>query len=85
MNDENMFVLIDGNKGIYIPRVFALRWGNACTRGISRGDIDILVAGPDHHEYFDVWDEVVEQVEFLFDGELHTLHESDDLFAVPVN
>lgn len=82
---ENMFVLIDGNKGIYIPRVFAQRWGDSCTKGISQEDIDILCAGPDHHQYWDVWDNCIDQIEFLFDGALHTLYESGHLFAVPVN
>lgn len=82
---ENMFFLIDANKGIYIPKVFVQRWGNTCVKGITQTDIDILMAGPDHHQYFDVWDEVAHQIEFLFDGQLHTLYEDQDLFAVPVN
>jgi hypothetical protein len=80
-----MFCLIDGNKGIYIPKVFAQRWGNSCVKGINQEDIDTLCAGPDHHQYWDVWDECIDQIEFLFEGALHTLFERGDLFAVPVN
>lgn len=82
---ENMFCLIDGNRGIYIPRVFAQRWGNACVKGLNQDDLNILLAGPDHLEYFEVWDECVNQIEFLFDGQLCTLFEDNDLWAVPVN
>ena len=82
---ENMFCLIDANRGIYIPRIFAQRYGSACIKGITKIDIDILLQGPDNDYYFDIWDEVVNEVEFLFDGQLCTLFEDGDLFAVPVN
>lgn len=83
--ESKMFVLVDGNRGIYIPRVFAQRYGQYCTRGLNENDLKILLSGPDHMEYFEVWEEVVNEVEFLFDGQLCTLYENGDLFAVPVN
>ena len=82
---ENMFCLIDSNKGICIPMVFAYRWGNVCTKGITEADIDTLLSGPYHPEYWEIWEEVVNEVEFLFDGQKCTLFEDGDLFAVPVN
>lgn len=84
-NMENMFILIDGNKGIYIPKVFVQRWGNNCITGLDQDASKILLEGPAHDDYFNVWDGVVDQIEFLFDGQLHTLYEDQDLFAVPVN
>ncbi len=80
-----MFCLIDSNKGIYIPKVFAQRWGQFCVKGITKEEIDILLSGPDNDQYWDVWDNCVFQIEFLFDGELCQLSEDGDLFAVPVN
>ena len=82
--ENKQFVLIDGNKGIYIPRVFAQRYGQYCVKGLNEEDLEILLAGPDHMEYFEVWDDVVYQVQFLFDGKLCELSEDGDLFAVPV-
>lgn len=82
--ENNMFCLIDANRGIYIPQMFAKSWGCVCVSGITGEEIDILLAGPGSTDYWEVWDECVNQIEFLFDGHLHTLYEENDLFAVPV-
>ena len=82
--ENKQFVLIDGNRGIYIPRVFAQRYGQYCVKGLNEDDLKILLAGPDHMEYFEAWDNVVYQIQFLFDGQLCELSEDGDLFAVLV-
>ena len=55
LTENKQFVLIDGNKGIYIPRIFAQRYGQYCVKGLNEEDLKILLSGPDHLEYFDVW------------------------------
>lgn len=85
LGEENKFCLIDANRGIYIPKIFAQRYTQYCVNGICQEQIDILLSGPDHDEYWNAWEEVVNEVEFLFDGTLCTLYENNDLFAVPVN
>ena len=82
---ENMFCIIDSNRGIYIPQQFAKIWGDSVQSGMDEEQKTILLAGPDHLEYWDVWEEVVNEVVFLFDSEKHNLYEDGDLFAVPVN
>ena len=82
---EGSFILIDCNKGVYIPKVFVQRWGNVCISGITQKEIDILLDGPDNNEYWDCWDDVVDNIRFLFDGQLCSIFQDDDLFAVPVN
>lgn len=81
---ENMFCLIDGNRGIYIPQQFVKIWG-PFSKGITDNQMQILLSGPDNNDYWDTWIDVVDNVVFLFDGERHTLYEDGDLFAVPVN
>ena len=82
---ENMFCLIDGNRGVYIPQQFAKNWGDAVQSGMDEEQKTVLLAGPQTSGYWDVWDEVVSEVTFLFDGVLCTLYEDNDLWAVPVN
>jgi hypothetical protein len=82
---ENMFCLIDGNRGIYIPQQFAKNWGDAVQSGMNEEQKTILLSGPQTSDYWDVWEEVVNEVEFLFDGQLCTLFEDNDLFGVPKN
>lgn len=85
LNGPKMFCIIDGNRGIYIPQQFAKHWGNSVQSGITGGQMRILLSGPQTSGYWDVWEEVVNEVQFLFDGQLCTLYESGDLWAVPVN
>ena len=82
---ENMFCLIDGNRGIYIPQQFARNWGHAVRSGMTSQQELILLAGPDHDDYFGTWSEIVDDVVFTFDGIECTLFEDNDLWAVPVN
>jgi hypothetical protein len=79
---NNAFCLIDSNRGIYIPQQFAKNWGDEST--MTREQEQVLLYGPNHDDYWDVWDEVVDTVKFVFDGTTCTLWEDGDLFAVPV-
>lgn len=82
---ENMFCIIDSNRGIYIPQQFARKWGDSVQSGMDEEQKTILLAGPQHSQYWDVWEEIVNEVVFLFDGQKCSLYEDGDLFAVPVN
>ena len=83
--NENMFCLIDGNRGIYIPQQFAKNWGDAVLFGASKKEIQILIEGPENQDYWDCWAYVVDNIRFTFDGIECTLFEDNDLWAVPVN
>ena len=82
---ENMFCIIDSNRGIYIPQQFARNWSDSVQSGMDEEQKTILLAGPQHSQYWDVWEEIVNEVVFLFDGQKCSLYEDGDLFAVPVN
>ncbi len=82
---ENMFCLIDSNRGVYIPQQFAKKWGDSVQSGMDEEQKNVLLDGPIHVDYWDVWSEVVDDVVFIFDGIECTLYEDNDLFAVPVN
>lgn len=85
LNGSKMFCIVDSNRGIYIPQQFAKHWGDSVQSGMDKEQKTILLSGPQTSDYWDVWEEVVSDVEFLFDGQLCTLYESGDLWAVPVN
>ena len=82
---EKMFCIIDSNRGIYIPQQFAKNWGSSCISGVSLRELEILINGPENPDYFDVWDDILLSVHFMFDGVECTLYEDNDLWAVPVN
>ena len=80
---EGSFPLIDQNIGIYIPRQFAKVWGEKSD--LSKEDLEVLLAGPDHLDYFDTWNSVVDTLTFEFDGAKYGVFEDCDLWAYPKN
>lgn len=89
---ENSILLLDSNRGVYIPHQF----GNMM-RGYTRSNINevfeemlILEEGNPHdtEHYWEAWDKVLN--EFWFErpsGERFELYQSDhgDLWAVPID
>ena len=72
--------LIDGANGIYVPQVFAQnfepeKWG------VDAETIAILLAGPDHEQYWDAWGDVEGYVERDWDGKRWVLCQDGDLWA----
>jgi hypothetical protein len=62
MSDElpkNATLLIDGLNGQYVPRCFAKMY-DLEEWNVRPEDAAILMAGPDHAEYWDTWDHVLQ-------------------------
>ena len=76
------FVLLDGLRGIYVPKKFAQLEGIS---GIPAEDLAILRAGPDHESYWEAWEDALRFGEITIAGVCYSLHQSEegDLFAVP--
>ena len=78
-----MKCIINGQFGIYVPQHFAESFDLSQWQGINSGDVEILLAGPDHAEYWDAWDAVLSSAKFTdADGEVWTLYQDSDLFVV---
>lgn len=75
-------LLLDACRGIYIPRDFvecgATNWG------VVPHDEKILLAGPEHGAYWDAWDAVLEEAEYVDENGTHwSLYQDGDLWAIP--
>lgn len=78
--------VLDGNRGVYLPRDFANEViPLARVSGIQRSDIDILRAGPNHEDYWDAWETVLDNA-VIHTGSRgdYTLYQDGDLFIIPV-
>lgn len=73
--------ILDASRGIYIPQAFAI--GCDGWQGIYPAYREILLAGPDHPDYWEAWDSVLSSA-FFHDAAGHTwtLCHVDDLFMV---
>lgn len=73
-------LFLDGCRGIYIPRDFAAMIALDDWNGIYEEQLSILKRGPDHENYFDVWDEILDYAETKKDG--GTLYQDGDLWLI---
>jgi len=77
--------MLDSSRGIYIPQNFAecydmKQWG------ISKEDEEILLEGPDNEEYWETWDHVTQNAQYVdLDGLIWHLWQDGDLFGVVWN
>jgi hypothetical protein len=71
-----MDLLIEGSHGQYIPQVFAEQYPELIE---DKEDLDILLDGPEHDDYWETWDYVFTR--YGSDGEFLTYGEGGgDLF-----
>ena len=54
MEIKHFELAVDGSRGIYVPKFFAENYPS-CMDGSER---DILLAGPEHENYWDVWSDI---------------------------
>jgi len=76
-------LLIDANRGIYIPQEFAKAYGEQFTGTSLEEDIAILLEGPDHAEYNEAMDEILLKGGLILDGKKYRIDQDGDLWAVP--
>ena len=76
-------LLLDSNRGIYIPKDFATLYETSgCYDGVSQEDIDAL-KNPDSETYWDSWECVLNNVTIKVDsGQTFTLYQDGDLWAL---
>lgn len=54
-------VLVDSHHGVYVPQLFARCYAEEFS--LRAADIAVLEAGPDHPDYWEAWDSVLDSSE----------------------
>lgn len=74
-------MIVDGHHGIYVPQVWALRYGEqVLSAGVAREDYEVLLVGPDHASYWDAWSDVLDSYCHVVNGTKYYLYQSEDLW-----
>ena len=69
--------------GVYIPKEFAETYDRAAWAGINSDDVRVLCAGPEHEEYWDAWEAVLNSAwATADDGHIYRLHQDGDLWVI---
>lgn len=77
--------IVDSHFGIYVPQVWAERYGSAAvaSAGVNPEDVRVLLAGPDGEDYWDSWGEVLNDYCHEVAGIKHYITQDGDLFEYP--
>jgi hypothetical protein len=78
---KDQICLLDGSRGIYLPKDFATSY-SMVDWGVSEYDEQVLLSGPEHPEYWDTWDTVLNDAFLIKNNEEWRLAQDGDLFAV---
>lgn len=91
---ENAIELVDNHHGIYIPLMFVQRWDAPefflNYREISQDILDVKM-GPDNENYWEAWENILDNAKFcpdheiIMDAQVYTLYHDMDLWAIPEN
>lgn len=77
--------IIDGHHGVYVPQVWAERYGAqaAKTAGVDPFDVSRLLFGPECNGYWEAWESILDSYCHEVDGVKHHLSQDGDLFEIP--
>jgi hypothetical protein len=83
MNKPDIIHYASDRHGVYIPKYFAESIRRDRVRGVDAEQFDILLAGPDHEHYWDVWTEVLDNATVVGDECTYSMYQDGDLWLVP--
>ena len=74
-------LLLDSNRGIFIPQHFVTQFDLTKWEGINPSDVNVLKSGPEHAHYWEAWDDVTSNATHTYEGNVWRLHQDGDLWA----
>lgn len=80
---EGSQLFLDSNRGVYIPRDFAVMVERSNVSGVSADDWDTLELGPEEEWYWEAWENVLNNAVIEDGGVFFNLHHDGDLWLVP--
>ena len=79
---DSIQLLLDDNRGIYIPQNFVDEFKLELLSGINAEDVKTCQAGPEHEWYWDAWDNILNNASYQENGHTFTLHQDGALFGI---
>lgn len=82
----DLILFCSDSSGIYIPRRFAREINRdcpECVTGVSPEEFAILEAGPENEQYWDCWNDVLNNAKVNDGNTTYSLYQDGDLWLVP--
>lgn len=78
-------LLLDENRGIYIPQEFAKQYTDYVREKFGL-DIEVLLAGPENEDYWDVWEWILQAEKPIeIDGQKYIISQDQEVWATHVD
>ncbi len=87
MTKPNMLLWLSDARGVYIPRDFANSFADraGAVSGVDEDTWDILDTGPDHDDYWEAWDEVLQNAIITDEhGIKYSIWQEGDCWLIPL-
>jgi hypothetical protein len=90
METQKIILLIDSNRGVYIPKQFTEIYGSELPKNASNEKkVNLMLAlldlhFPENENYWSSWEYVLDNFTLTFEGTEYYLYQESDLWAVPV-
>lgn len=78
----NAQLLLDGNRGVYLPQQFATNYISDIPVQL-REDFEILKYGPEHPDYWESWDDITLWLKPVINDKTYELYQDGDLWLIP--
>lgn len=79
---RNLELLLNDNRGVYIPQHFVEEFDLDKFEGIDPEDVETLKKGPEEEWYWEAWENVLNNATYTESGKTWTLHQDGDLWLV---
>ena len=80
---QTQYLILDDNRGIYIPKNFAEEFDWTAFQGVTEEQRETLLDGPDGESYWDVWEEVTNNLKYMDkDGNEWTLFQDGAVWFI---
>jgi hypothetical protein len=80
IDEKELILFANSAYGVYIPQFFAESIDRGMVTGISEEEYSILLEGPEHEEYWDAWESVLDNARITIDGSIYYLYQDMDLW-----
>lgn len=80
------FLAVASEYSISMPKLFVQGYSEDFVGGsVSQNDVDTVLQGPFHPDYFVAWNRLISTVRVNLDGDVYRVSLSDGIWLLPIN
>lgn len=81
-NPDQIILAVDSHHGIYAPQYFFEQYAQYLDAPAQQWE---ELKDPDHPEYWEAWDDLLNDVTLTIDGKQYRVEQNEDVWFIPVD